>query len=183
MGKSVTKKLLFVSIYIIFITLFDVYSYGVVYQQKIQKENYKSAVWEWIFKESVIPVKGGNHSTVHIEVPRYRFIQKTLEIGGIILILFFCGLPAAIGLAASHYLLTYDFLYYFFLNQLHTLTSLDNTFTPYWLMNWYQSGYLLLQPFNHINFIVSGALGILAALMGCIVQIPVLKRKKEFIFK
>ncbi|HEY3251801.1 MAG TPA: hypothetical protein VGK25_11845 [Ignavibacteria bacterium] len=163
--KSVHKKLLFVIIYIIIITLFDAYSFGIIYQQKIQQENYQHPVWSWVFWES-----GKESGAEHVEVPRYRLIQKALEISGILVVLFYCGFPAALGLVISHYLLTYDFLFYLFLNELNNLKNFDNTFIPYWLMNWYQVGYFLLKPFNHLNFYLSGAAGLVIAIGSCFVN-------------
>jgi len=157
-ANSSHKKLFFAAIYIIFITLFDVFSYGVIYQQKLQKENYRNPVLQWVFEEKTT-------GEGLIEVPRYRVIQKTLEIAGILLIFIYCGLPAAIGLVISHYLLTYDFLYYVFLNEIHTVKNFDNTFITYWLVNWYQSGYFILKPFNHVYFYISGIAGIVIALL------------------
>jgi hypothetical protein len=59
--------------YIILITLFDSYFYGVVYQQKMAEDtHYKNSFTGWMFKEQKSPETG------IIEVPNYRMIQKSL---------------------------------------------------------------------------------------------------------
>ena len=162
--QSAYVKLVIVIGYIIVITLFDVYCYGIVYQEKIKKENYSHPVWSWVFMES-----GQESGTEHIAVTRYRVIQKSLEIGGIIVVLYFCGLWAAIGLVISHYLMTYDMLFYIVLGQTDFLRSLKDA---WWLTNWYQTGYFILKPFNSVYFYVSGITGLLTAVMSCFIKRP-----------
>ena len=105
-------KILFVLGYIIIITLFDSYSYGIIYQQKIKQEGYSNPVWSWVFQES-----GQEANGEHITVPHYRIIQKTIEITGALIVFYFCGFWCFIGLLISHYLLSYDLLFYIVLNQ------------------------------------------------------------------
>lgn len=152
-------KVLFVLGYIIIITLFDSYSYGIIYQQKIKKENYSNPVWSWVFKES-----GSERVNEHITVPHYRIIQKTIEITGALIVFYFCGLWCFIGILISHYLLTYDLLFYIVLNQTYFFHEFQYQYTPYWLQNWYQAGYLVLKPFNPVIFCICGIGGIVIAI-------------------
>jgi len=161
-GKIVRSphiKMLIVLGYIIIITLFDVYCYGIIYQEKIKKENYHPPVWSWVFWES-----GAEH------VMHYRIIQKTLELGGILLVLYFCGLWPAVGLVLSHYMLSYDMLFYLILNP-SFINELERTVNPYWLQNWYQIGYIILKPFNSLYFYVSGTTGLLIAVLFCYIPL------------
>ena len=160
--KSPSLKLLFVILYIVSISLFDTYCYGIIYQQKIQKENYKNPFWSWVFWES-----GHETGGEHVIVIRYRVIQKSLEITGIIIIFYFCGIWPAIGLVLSHYHLTYDLFFYIILNQTNSFENLEKALNPYWLQNWYQIGYFILKPFNTLNFYVSGIGGLLIPLIFC----------------
>src|SRR5512146_285790 len=101
---SAKVKLIFVLSYIILITLFDSYFYGIVYQQKIKEEGYTNSVYSWVFQEST--------QNGIISVPRYRVIQKTIEIADLIIILYYCEFWCAIGLLIAHYLLSFDLLFY-----------------------------------------------------------------------
>jgi hypothetical protein len=105
-----------------------------------------------------------------VTVPRYRVIQKTLEISGILVILFICGLWPAAGLVVSHYLLTYDLLFYIVLNDTGGFRNFEQSTNPYWLQNWYQSGYFILKPFNSLYFYISGFAGLAAAFAFCFVR-------------
>jgi hypothetical protein len=158
--------MIFVLGYMVFITLFDVYSYGIVYQQKIKQENYSGGVWTWVFKES-----GKEYDTEHITVPRYRMIQKSIELIGLLIIIYYCGLWSAIGLALSHYLLSYDLLFYLILNQTYLFAEFQKYNSAYWLQNWYQAGYFVLNPFNPLIFYISGFAGIVIALLFPLIRI------------
>ena len=162
-------KVLFILGYIILITLFDSYSYGIIYQQKIKKENYSNPVWSWVFQESKpLPlVKGEAEGVEHVTVPHYRIIQKTIEITGALIIFYFCGFWCFIGLLISHYLLAYDLLFYIVLNQINLFHEFQYSFAPYWLQNWYQVGYLVLRPFNPVVFWICGIGGMVIALLSC----------------
>ena len=92
--RSTGIKLLFVVSYIILI----------IYQQKIKEEGYSNPVWSWVFHETT--------EDGIISVPMYRVIQKTVEIAGIIIIFYYCGLWCTIGLLIAHYLLSFDLLFY-----------------------------------------------------------------------
>jgi hypothetical protein len=146
----------------VLITLFDVYSYGIIYQQKILKENYHSPLWSWVFegKQSI-------SNPDEIEVPRYRIIQKSLEVAGILIILYLCGMLPAAGLVLSHYLLAYDLLFYLVLDPAFIFDKLHNAVNPYWLQNWYQIGYFILKPYNGIYFFTSGVIGLLIVSFSC----------------
>ena len=152
-------KLVSILIYIIFITLIDVYSYGIIYQQKIKKENYSHPVWSWVFKESANESNGE-----HIVVTHYRVIQKSLEIIGALIIFYYCGFWSFLGILISHYLLSYDLLFYIVLNQTYLFNEFQFQYPPYWLQNWYQIGYFVLKPFNPLTFWICGFGGIVIAL-------------------
>jgi hypothetical protein len=152
-------KLIFVLSYIIIITLFDCYSYGIIYQQKIKQEGYSNSVWSWVFQEST--------ENGIISVPRYRVIQKTIEIAGLVLIFYYCGVWCTIGLLIAHYLLSFDLLFYIFLNQTHLFADFEKYNLTYWLRYPYQAGYYLLQPFNAVRFYIMGLTGIIIALIFC----------------
>lgn len=164
-------KIIFVFSYIILITLFDAYSYGIVYQHKIKEENYSNQFWSWVFHET-----GKETTTEHLHVPRYRIIQESIEAAGIIVVLYFCGLWTAIGLLLSHYLMTYDLLFYLILNKTYLFSEFQKYNLTYWLQNWYQSGYFILQPFNPIYFHISGIMGIVIATAFCFIKLP----KKQY---
>lgn len=166
--RSVYSKLLFVILYIAAITLFDAYSYGIIYQEKIQKGNYHHPVWSWVFRESTPSEQesGKESQSEHITVPRYRAIQKILEIGGILVVLFYCGLWPAIGLVISHYLLTYDLLFYLILNP-GFIKVMESSVNPYWLQNWYQIGFFIFNPFRSLYFYIFGFAGLTIALLSC----------------
>jgi hypothetical protein len=146
--------------------MMDVYSYGIVYQQKIKQEGYSSAVWSWVFKET-----GKEEGNEHIRVPRYRFIQKSIEILGIIVIFYFCGIWSALGLIISHYLLSYDLLFYLILNKTYLFAEFQKYNSTYWLQNWYQIGYFILDPFKPIIFYLSGFAGIALAVFCSLIKI------------
>jgi hypothetical protein len=164
---SANAKLIFVISYIIIITLLDSYFYGIVYQQKIKQEGYSNPVYSWVFQES-------NENGI-VTVPHYRVIQKSIEIAGLIIIFFFCGLWCTIGLLIAHYLLSFDLLFYIFLNQTHLFGDFEKYNLTYWLRYPYQAGYYLLQPFNAVRFYVMGFGGIIFALGSCFV--PNLSRR------
>jgi hypothetical protein len=174
-GKSVSTitKIIFAASYIILITLFDVYSYGIVYQQKIKQENYSNTFWSWVFNETV--KESGNE---HIQVTTYRIIQQTIQFGGIIIIFYYCGVWTAIGLLISHYLMSYDLLFYLLLGQTHLFAEFQKYNSAYWLQNWYQAGYFILQPFNPCWFYISGITGIIIAFAFCFIH-PV-KYKRSY---
>ncbi len=159
---SIWGKLIFVISYIILITLFDSYSYGIVYQQKIKQEGFTNSVWNWVFQESA--------ENGIISVPRYRVIQKTIEIAGLIVIFFYCGLWCTIGLLLAHYLLSFDLLFYIVLNQTHLFTEFEKANSTYWLQYPYQAGYFLLQPFSALKFYIMGFAGIVIAVGFCFVK-------------
>lgn len=160
--RSANIKLIFVTAYIVFITLFDVYCYGYIYQQKIQAENYKSTFWQWVFSES-----GSESGGEHIAVARYRAIQKSIEVAGLIIILYYCGLWAAIGILISHYLMAYDLLFYIILGQTGFFSVIEKGLDPWWLKYYYQAGYLIFNPFKTIYFYISGFAGIIIAGIMC----------------
>ena len=159
-------RVIFVLSYIILITLFDIYSYGIIYQQKIKQDHYNNPIWSWIFKES-----GHEGNSEHITVPHYRIIQKSIELIGLIIIFYFCGFWSALGLLFSHYLLTYDLLFYLFLNQSYLFREFQYQYSPYWLQNWYQVGYFALQPFNLVAFYICGIGGIAIAIFLSLIKI------------
>jgi hypothetical protein len=155
-------RILFVLGYIILITLFDSYSYGIIYQQKIKQENYTNPVWSWVFKES-----GQEANGEHVTVPYYRIIEKSIEIIGALIIFYYCGFWCFLGILISHYLLTYDLLFYLILNQTYLFHEFQYQNSPYWLQNWYQVGYFVLQPFNPMMFYIVGFLGVVIAMGMC----------------
>lgn len=159
--RSTGIKLLFVVSYIILITLFDSYSYGIIYQQKIKEEGYSNPVWSWVFHETT--------EDGIISVPMYRVIQKTVEIAGIIIIFYYCGLWCTIGLLIAHYLLSFDLLFYIILNKTYLFTEFERLNDTYWLRYPYQAGYFLLQKFNPVVFYVTGFTGIVASLGSCFI--------------
>ena len=166
-------RVLFVLSYIIIITLFDSYSYGIIYQQKIKQEGYTNPVWSWVFKESEpLPLDKGEVEGVkeHIIVPHYRIIQKSIEIIGALLIFYFCGFRCFLGILFSHYLLTYDMLFYIVLNQTYLFHEFQYQYTPYWLQNWYQVGYFALKPFNPVIFYICGISGIMISILMCFIR-------------
>jgi hypothetical protein len=164
--KTITTKtkLLFVISYIILITLFDSYSYGIIYQQKIKQEGYSNHVWSWVFKESGDEVEGGI-----VTVPRYRIIQKIVEITGLIIVSYFCGVWCTAGLLIAHYLLSFDLLFYIVLDQTDLFTFFEKNNLTYWLRYGYQAGYFLLNPFSAVRFYIMGLSGIAIALMTCFI--------------
>lgn len=162
---SSKAKLLFVISYIVLITLFDSYSYGIVYQQKIKHEGYNNPVWTWVFKESGGELEGGI-----VTVPRYRIIQKIIEISGLIIVFYFCGMWCTIGLLIAHYLLSFDLLFYIVLGQTSSFAFFEKYNLTYWLRYQYQAGYFLLNPFNAARFYVMGFAGIGIALVSCFIK-------------
>ena len=162
---STKGKLLFVIGYIIIITLFDSYCYGIIYQQKIKQDNNNHPVWTWVFKESGTEYEGGI-----VTVPRYRVIQKIIEITGLIIVFYFCGVWCTAGLLIAHYLLSFDLLFYVVLGQTGSLAFFEKYNLAYWLRYQYQAGYFLLNPFNAVRFYVMGFSGIAVALMMCFVK-------------
>lgn len=162
---SVKSKLLFVLSYIMLITLFDSYSYGIIYQQKIKQEGYNNPVWTWVFKES-----GGENEGVIVTVPRYRVIQKTVEIAGLIVVFYFCGVWCTAGLLIAHYLLSFELLFYIVLGQTGSFAFFEKHNLTYWLRYQYQAGYFLLNPFNPARFYIVGFSGIVIAFLTCFIQ-------------
>lgn len=158
-------KLLFVIGYIILITLFDSYCYGIIYQQKIKQEKYDNPVWIWVFKESGAECEGGI-----VTVTRYRVIQKIIEITGLIIVFYFCGVWCTAGLLIAHYLLSFDLMFYIVLGQTDSFAFFENYNLTYWLRYQYQAGYFLLNPFNAARFYIMGFFGIAIALMMCFVK-------------
>ncbi len=159
---SAKAKLFFVIAYIVVVTLFDSYSYGIIYQQKIKQEGYTNPVWSWVFQESA--------DNGIITVPHYRIIQKSVEIAGLIIIFFYCGLWCTIGILIAHYLLSFDLLFYIVLNQTHLFTEFEKANSTYWLQYPYQAGYFLLQPFSTVKFYIMGFAGIIFAICSCFVK-------------
>ena len=159
--KSISVKLLFVVSYIILVTLFDSYSYGIIYQQKIKEEGYSNPVWSWVFHET--------KEDGIISVPRYRVIQKVIEIAGLIIIFYYCGLWCTIGLLIAHYLLSFDLLFYLILNKTYLFAEFERFNDTYWLRYPYQAGYFWLQKFNPVVFYIMGFTGIVASLGSCLI--------------
>lgn len=160
-----TGRIIFVLSYILLIALFDSYCYGIVYQQKIKKENYSNPVWTKVFHET-----GTRANAENTSVPTYRIIQKSVELLGLIIVFYFCGFWSTLGLVISHYLLTYDLLYYLILNQTYYFHNFQLLYSPYWLQNWYQAGYFVLQPFNPAIFYLCGFSGIALAIILCFLR-------------
>ena len=173
---STKAKLLFVLSYIVLIMLFDSYSYGIIYQQKIKREGYSNPVWTWVFKESGGELEGGI-----ITVPRYRVIQKIIEISGLIIVFYFCGLWCTVGLLIAHYLLSFDLLFYILLNKTYLFAEFEKNNVTYWLRYNYQAGYFLLNPFNAVRFYIMGFSGIAIAMGACFMnnKKPVRFRKSD----
>jgi hypothetical protein len=167
---SVKGKLIFVLSYIIIITLFDSYSYGTIYQQKIKGEGYSNPALSWVFHES--------SENGIVSVPRYRVIQKSIEIAGLIIIFYYCGLWCTVGLLIAHYLLSFDLLFYIFLNQTQLFGDFEKYNLTYWLQYSYQAGYYLLQPFNAVRFYIMGFFGIIIALGSCFIPNRVKRKQK-----
>lgn len=170
--SSTEFKLAFVIFYILFVSLFDSYTYGIVYQQKMaNNHNYVNTFTVWLFNEQ-------NSSTPGIiDVPNYRMLQKTIEIGGLLAVLYFCGSLPAIGIALSHYFMSYDLLFYIILGQTRVFPSYEIYNNTYWLRNWFQAGYFLLNPFDHIMFYTSGFAGLALAITFCFAKV----KRKEII--
>ena len=160
--KSISIKLLFVVSYIILITLFDSYSYGIIYQQKIKEEGYSNPVWSWVFHET--------KEDGIISVPRYRIIQKVIEVGGLVIIFYYCGLWCTIGLLIAHYLLSFDLFFYLILNKTYLFAEFERLNDTYWLRYPYQAGYFLLQRFNPVVFYIMGFTGIASAIGSCFIE-------------
>jgi hypothetical protein len=158
-NRNAWVKLIFVISYIVIITLFDSFSYGVIYQQKIKREKYDHPVWSWVFKESGGELEGGI-----VTVPRYRVIQKIIEISGLIIVFYFCGVWCTIGLLIAHYLLSFDLLFYIVLGHTDSFAFFEKYNLTYWLRYQYQAGYFLLNPFNAVRFYIMGFAGIGIAL-------------------
>lgn len=159
-------KVIMVLSYIVFITLFDCYFYGIVYQQKMAENNrYKNGFYGWMFQEQKSPETG------IITVPNYRIIQKTIEITGLLVILYFCGILPALGIVLAHYFMSFDLLFYLFLNQTDLFAEFERLNNTYWLQNRYQAGYFLLNPFNTIAFYASGLTGIALAISSCFIKV------------
>jgi len=156
---STSFKLVFALSYIILITLFDSYLYGIIYQQKIKEDGYSNPVWSWVFHET--------KEDGIVLVPRYRVIQKVIEVGGLIIIFYYCGLWCAFGLLIAHYLLSFDLLFYLILNKTYLFTEFEKNNVTYWLRYPYQAGYFLLQQFNPIVFYIMGFTGLAAAVGSC----------------
>ncbi len=164
-NRKTKVKLIFVLFYIILITLFDSYSYGIIYQQKIKRERYNNPVWTWVFKESGGELEGGI-----VTVPRYRIIQKIIEISGLIIVFYFCGVWCTAGLLIAHYLLSFDLLFYILLGQTGSFDFFEKYNLTYWLRYQYQAGYFLLNPFNAVRFYIIGFTGIGIALVSCFIK-------------
>lgn len=164
--SSTKFKLAIVLFYIFIITVFDSYTYGVVYQQKMaNNKNYVNTFTVWLFNEQKTSSPG------IFDVPNYRMLQKTLEIGGLLAVLYFCGYLPAIGIALSHYFMSYDLLFYIILKQTHVFRYYEMYNSTYWLQNWYQAGYYLLNPFDRIMFYTSGFAGIALAIIFCFAKV------------
>ena len=121
--------------------------------------------WEWLFLEK----KQEGSGSEPVSVTRYRVIQKTIEISGFIVILYYCGLWVALGLLISHYMLTYDLLFYIAMGQTYLFAGFEKNVNTYWLQNRYQIGYFIFKPFNSVYFWISGFAGILLAAGSCYV--------------
>ena len=160
--RSTSIKLLFVIAYIIIITLFDSCSYGIIYQQKIKEEDYSNPVWSWVFHET--------KEDGIISVPRYRIIQKVIEVGGLVIIFYYCGLWCTIGLLIAHYLLSFDLFFYLILNKTYLFAEFERLNDTYWLRYPYQAGYFLLQRFNPVVFYIMGFTGIASAIGSCFIE-------------
>jgi hypothetical protein len=117
-----------------------------------------------VFKETGTEYEGGI-----ISVPRYRIIQKIVEIGGLIVVFYFCGVWCTAGLLIAHYLLSFDLLFYIVLGQTGSFTFFEKYNFTYWLRYGYQAGYFLLNPFNAVRFYIMGLSGITIALMTCFI--------------
>lgn len=156
--RSTTYKLAFVLSYIIIVSLFDSYTYGIVYAQKMaNNHNYVNTFTTWLFEEQ-------NPKSGFFDVPNYRMLQKTLEIGGLLVVLYFCGVLPAFGLLLSHYFMSYDLLFFIILKTTYIFAEYEMYNSTYWLQNWYQAGYYLLNPFHRIMFYTSGIAGIALAI-------------------
>lgn len=171
--KTQKYKVIIVLSYIILITLFDCYFYGIVYRQKMAEDIYcKNSFTGWLFEEKK------SDETGNIEVPNYRILQKIIEISGLLIIFYFCGIFPVIGIALSHYFMSYDLLFYLFLKQTDLFVEFEKFNNTYWLQNWFQSGYFLLNPFNTVSFYVSGFTGIMLAFIFCFISPPRSKRNE-----
>jgi hypothetical protein len=162
---STKGRVLLVFFYIVLITLFDSYTYGIIYQQKIKQEGYSNPVWNWVFEES----GGGNEGGI-VTVPRYRVIQKSIEITGLIIVFYFCGIWCEIGLITAHYFMSFDLLFYILLKQTYLFEEFEKYNSTYWLRYPYQAGYFILNPFKGIVFYVSGAAGLAASILFCLIK-------------
>ena len=155
-----TGRAVLVVAYILLGTLFDAYAYGIVYQKRIQQQGCTDPVWTWVFSESV-------SSTGIVTVPRYRVIQKVVEISGWIAVAYYGGLWCAAGVLVAHYFVSFDLLFYVFLGQTHIFVAFEETNATYWLRHPYQAGYFLQDPFQGARFYALGLTGIASALGSC----------------
>jgi hypothetical protein len=63
-----------------------------------------------------------------------------------------------------------DLLFYLFLKQTELFVEFERLNNTYWLQNWYQAGYVLLNPFNTVVFYASGIAGIALAITFCFIK-------------
>jgi hypothetical protein len=130
-----------------------------------ENKQYKTQFTGWMFEEHKTSQPGVT------EVPNYRLIQKSIEIGGLLAVLYLCGIFPAIGIALSHFFMSYDLLFYLFLKQTAVFSEYEKFNNTYWLQNWYQAGYFLLNPFNTVVFYTLGFAGITLAVTLCFAKI------------
>jgi hypothetical protein len=67
--------------------------------------------------------------------------------------------------------MSYDLLFYLFLGQTKLFTEFQRYNSTFWLQNWYQSGYFILNPFNPVIFYISGFTGIMIAIVFSMIKI------------
>lgn len=167
-------------IYLILATLLNGFLFGYIYQIKILKYkcnpgvfvipafdwiySVSPAFWRWFFRPKLV----SNFFLLGNQPVKYRLFQ---------FVLFLCACAAAYthdgwisvaAVALSHYLLTYDFLTYVWLEQLDEAKNLPVAPAMY---DNFKIGRLLFKPYSYKKFLFCSLLGLTMVLFSLILTL------------
>lgn len=135
-----------VILYIVIITLLDVWIYG---SHEKNPEKFK-----WLFNPVI----------------RYRILQKLWEIAGLGAIYLLFGIYPVMGLLIGHYCLLYDRLYYLFNRQEYLLFDYqERDVNVFWLRKIWNIGFFALRPFQVWKFNLVALIGFTIAIIFSII--------------
>ena len=158
------------------LVVLDALMYGYIYEHMILNRDYGLGIfrwsgwrfvwwvkwdwWEWLFEGSFG------------KVPRYRILQKVIEISGLAAVWYFGSWVQVIGILWAFYFMANELGYYVLLGQMWLPRENYIGKEVPWMRNWFQSGCWLFQKeYSYLKFLVSAFIGVIGIIVSEIISI------------